>query len=263
MRIIAPQQFHQPGGQLLDIDNILLHRAGEGQHQTHIGVFELGPQDTRSIQQLQAGIHGDPLFAAGHTGTVLRFGTLTAGDLVDKGGFSHIGNAHHHDLHRPVHSLRGVTLQLFLQHAAGGRNKIIDALAALAVGDDHSHTFASEISSPALGGLRVCQIHPVQHDDPGLGAADGIDIRIPAGHGDTGIHDLADSIYQFQIRLDLPPGLGHMAGIPLNIHFLLVHFPNAPILVISKGSLPLFVPGINRKTALPSSSRSSTWPMAG
>ena len=72
---------------------------------------------------------------------------------------------------------------------------------------------------PACGG-RVCQVHAVQDDHSGFAAADGVNIRVPAGQRNPSVYDFADRIHLLQVCLDLPPGFCHVARIPLNIHIL-------------------------------------------
>ena len=211
--------------------NALLHCPGKGQHHADLRVLKLGPEDSRGIQQLQTGIHRDPLFASGDTGAIFCLGTLSAGNLVDEGGFSHIGNPHYHNPQGAIHALCSVPGQLLRTGRPGCGGKAGNAPLCFAVRGYDRHTLFFKIGFPTVGGRRVCQIHTVQDDHSGLIAANGINIRVPAGHGDPGVHDFANRVYLLQVCLDLPPGFGHMARIPLNIHIL--HFYcTVPILCI-------------------------------
>ena len=206
---------HQIAGQLLDIQHIVLDRACKGKTLANLGVVELRPQDTGGVQQLQCGVHRHPLLGAGHTGTILGSGGLALGHLVDKRGFPHVGDAQHHHADGTAHlSLFGVGRQLLLQQLPDGGGKFFRARAALGVGLQHRKALRPEGRCPflRLGGIRL--IHPVQHDHPGLPRRQLVHIRVAAGLGDAGVHDLTDCVHVADLGGDHPFCFCHVAGKP-------------------------------------------------
>jgi len=81
-----------------------------------------------------------------------------------------------------------------------------------------STALSAEPVSPYPVHGRIGLIRPVEYDQAGLLPHQFVNIRVTAGDRDAGVYDLRHQIHQFEIRLDLPPGFGHMARIPLNIH---------------------------------------------
>ena len=67
-------------------------------------------------------------------------------------------------------------------------------------------------------GIKVGLIRPIQDNQPGLSGADGVNVRIPAGHRNPGVNELHHNVHVLQIGLHLAPGFGHVAGIPLDVH---------------------------------------------
>ena len=206
-------------GQGLPVHDLVLHSTGKGQVHTGGLVFKLWPQDTGRIQQVQAGVHIDPLLATGDAGLVARLGGLFLCHLVDKGGFAHVGHPHHHGPHRAAHQALGLPLlYLILQGGLDGGGKLIDSFPVPGVGLHDPPAFLTEPLPPHLIHSGVGLIRPVEDDEPGLLPHNLVDIRVAAGDGDAGVDDLRHQVYQLQIRLDLPSGFCHMAGIPLDIH---------------------------------------------
>ena len=74
------------------------------QQQTGALVVELGPQDARRVQQVNAVPHAEPLAAARHARTIRRLGRFSAQNAVDERGFAHIRDADDHHAHGPCRS---------------------------------------------------------------------------------------------------------------------------------------------------------------
>ena len=247
-------------GQLLRIHNILFDRAGICQLHTHIGIFKFGPQNTGGIQQKQPIIHRHPLLTSGNTGTVFCLGTLSAGNLVDQCGLANIGNSNDHHTQRAVHALCGISLNFLLQYRTDSGLKIGNSLSAFAIRCQCCHSTAAKPGDPPFRCVRIRQIRPIQNNNTGFICTNGIYIRVSAGHRDPGIHDLTNRIHLLQICFDLAAGLGHMTGIPLNIHTFKAHQDIAPILLKSRSaspSSPSGSPGKMQKIALPITSLQS------
>ena len=203
----------------LRIQNVVFYRAGIGQVQTHALVLELGPQDTRRVQQLQPTVDRHPLLAAGNAGAVLCLGGLAARHLIDEGGLAHVGDAQdHHPDHPARHALFGIGLQLVRQQFPDGSGKLRRSLAAPGVGFQDGIALGPEIRRPLLRGFRVCLVHAVQHHKTGLPRRQLVHVRVSAGHRDAGVQNFAHRVHILDLVGDHPPGLGHMTGIPLNIH---------------------------------------------
>ena len=217
---MRPQIGHQVAAQGLHIQNIVLYCPGIGQVHAHALVVELGPEDAGGVQQLQVPVNGHPLLGAGDAGPVLGLGGLAARHLVDKGGFTHIGDAQDHDPHYPAgHAPLRVGAELVRQQFPDGPGEFRRAHAAFGVGFQHRVALGPEVLRPAFGPLRVRLVHPVQHHHPGLSRRQFIHIRVPAGNRDAGVQNLAHRVYILDLLGDHPPGLGHVAGIPLNVHY--------------------------------------------
>ena len=218
---MPPQILHEIAGQLLDVQHVVLDGPGEGQTLAHLRVVELGPQDTRRVQQLQRAVHRHPLLAAGDAGPVLGFCGLAAGYLIDKGGFSHVGDAQHHDPHHTSHlPLLGIGLQLVPQQLPHGGGELGGAGAALGVGLQHGIALLPEVGSPAPGLAGIGLIHSVQHHQTGLARRQLVHIRVPAGQRDAGIQNFAHGVHMPDLGGDHPPGLGHVTGEPAQALYL-------------------------------------------
>ena len=205
--------------QCLHIHDVVLHRTGECQAHPGLHVLKLGPQNPRCIQQFQPPVHCHPLLSPGNTRAVAGFGRLLPSHLVDEGGLAHIGNTNHHSPHRTAHqTLFLPSGDLVLQHLLHHAGELIHPGACFRIGLQHRPALLPEPRPPGPVSGRVGLVRPVEHHQPGLARRDGVDVRVPAGHRDPGVDDLHHDVYIFQIRLDLPPGLGHVPRIPLDIH---------------------------------------------
>ncbi len=161
-RIIGGQQLHEMHGKGFDIHHIILHRAGIAELQAHLRVLKLGPQDTGGVQQLQAPFHRDPLLSAGDAGPVLRLGGFSARHLIDKGGFSHVGDAHHHHPDGSADlALFLIPADLLLEQLLDLGGKLIGALPVFAVRFQHHHALCTEPGRPLLCCRRVRHIDAV------------------------------------------------------------------------------------------------------
>ena len=204
--------------QRLHIQNIILHRAGESQIQSHALVLKFGPENSRRIQKLHLLIQAHPLLGAGNAGPVLCPGGLPSCDLIDKGGFSHVRNSQNHHPQHPVLALLRVSPELLRQQLPDSRRELLGSRPGSGVGFQHREALFPEIRRPLPGARRIRLIHAVQHDQPGLARRQRVHIRIPAGHRNPGVQNLAHRIHIFQLLRNHPAGLGHMTGVPLNIH---------------------------------------------
>ncbi len=203
----------------LHVHNFVLHRPSKGQ--IHAGglVLELGPEDAGGIQQVQPLVHVDPLLAPGDAGAVAGLGRLLFSHLVDKGGLAHVGHPHHHSPDRTAHlALLPPFGNLVPEHPLDHGGKLIDPPAGTGVGLQHGVALAPEAGppGPVLGGVGL--IRPVEDNQAGLAGADGVNVRVAAGGRDAGVDNLHHHVHQLQVGLDLTPGLGHVAGIPLDVH---------------------------------------------
>ena len=213
-------------GQGLHVHDGVPHGPGEGQVQTDRLILKLGPQNTGGIQQLQTLIHGDPLLAAGHAGAVAGLGRLFLGDFIDEGGLAHVGDTHDHGPHRAAHlALFFPPGDLFLQRPAHDGGELLHPCPAAGVALQHRDALAAEAGSPLLAGGGVGLVGPVEDDHARLAAHQVVDVRVPAGDGDAGVDDLRHHVHVFEVFPDHPPGLGHVAGIPLDVHGLVLSFP--------------------------------------
>ena len=217
---MGPQIGHQVAAQGLHIQNIVLHRPGIGQVHAHALVIKFRPENTGGVQKLQIPINRHPLLGAGNAGAILGFGSLAARHLIDKGGLAHVGNTQDHDPHHPAgHTPLRVGAELVRQQLPDGPGEFRRAPAAFGVGFQHRVALGPKVLRPAFGPLRVRLVHPVQHHHPGLSRRQFIHIRVPAGNRDAGVQNFAHRVHVFDLLGDHPPGLGHVAGIPLNIHY--------------------------------------------
>ena len=215
-----PQIGHQVAAQCFHIQNIVLHRPGVGKVHAHALVIKFRPENTGGVQKLQIPINRHPLLGAGNAGAILGFGGLAARHLIDKGGFSHIGDPQNHHPHYPAgHALFRIGPQLVCQQLPDGSGKFRRPHAVFCVGFQHGIAFAAEIVCPALRPLRIRLIHPVQHHHPGLPRRQLVHIRVPAGNRNPGVQNLTHRVHIFDLLGNHPPGFGHVAGIPLNIHY--------------------------------------------
>ena len=208
--------------QRLDVQNVVLDRARIGQTDVDLRILKPRPENARRIEEQKARIDRHPLLSARDAGAVFRLCALSSRDLVDKGGLPDIRDAHDHDLERSSDlSLFRVPPQLLGKQLPNRRDKAVDALAALTVRQEHRHAAAFEIFRPFFDHRRVCHVDPVEDDKARLCAADGVNIRVAAGNGDARVQDLTDRIDQLQVFLHHPACLGHVTGIPLDVHFLI------------------------------------------
>ena len=107
-----------------------------------------------------------------------------------------------------------------------------DALPALCVRLQDSKAEAFEIRAPAGGHLRIGEIAAVQDHKPRFAGGEAVDVRVPAGIRDAGVEDLAYRVDQLDVFFDHPAGLGHVTGVPLDVHAL-KPLPVHPIDLIS------------------------------
>ena len=210
-------------GQRLGVDHVLLDGARVGKAHPDLRVFKLRPQNARRVQKQKPLIDRDPLLAARNAGAVLGLCALAPGDLVDERRFSHIRNADDHELQGPSHlSLLRVPRQLFSQQRAHRRDEAGNALFRLAVGLQNGIALRPEVLCPFFRQRRVCHVDAVQDDHARLIAADRVDIRVAAGNRDARVENFAHGVDELHILLDHPARLGHVAGVPLDIHGALV-----------------------------------------
>ena len=212
-------------GQRFHIQYVVLDRAGIGQPAADLLIVEFRPEDARRVEQQKAAVHRDPLLATRDAGAVLRLCALAPGDLIDEGRFSHVRDADDHQLQRAAGlSLVRIALQLLRQHGADGGHEAVDAAAALAVRAHNGHALRLPVILPDVRSGRIGQIDAVEDHHAGLLPADGVNVRVPAGKRDACVHDLADGVHELEVSLHIPPGLGHVARIPLDIHAV-IHCP--------------------------------------
>ena len=207
--------FHQQRGKLLQVHDIVLDCACEGQMETHGGIVKLRPQDTGGIQKFQCAVNGHPLLCTGDAGTILGLSGLAVGNLIDKGGLAHVGDTQHHDTDGAANlPLFGIGGQLILQQFTHNSGKLVGACAALGVGFENSVTFSPEIGAPALCLLGIGLIHAVENDQAGFPCRHLVHIGVAAGDGDAGIQNLTYRVHILDFRHDHTLGLCHMTGEP-------------------------------------------------
>ena len=203
----------------LHIHNFVFHSSGKSQIHTGSFVLELGPENTGGVQQVQALVYIDPLLPPGDAGAVAGFGGLLLCHLVNEGGFAYVGHPHHHGADRAAHlSFLPPLGNLVLENVLNDGRKLLYPPAGAGVGLQNGVSLCLKISGPGFVLRRVGLVCPVEDDQAGLWAADGIDVWVAAGGRNTCVNNLYHNVYQFQVGLNLPPGLGHVAGIPLDIH---------------------------------------------
>ena len=219
LRRLLGEQLHQLAAERLHIQNIVLDRACARQQDAHALIVELGPQDARRVEQVDAALHAEPLAAARHARLVRRLGGLAAEDAIDKGGFAHVRDADHHHAHRLAHKAFFVPLgDLIRQQRAHCVCERLRACAGAAVGLDDRHALTAEVFCPLRGLFRVRQIDAVEDHQPRLARGDLVHIRVARHLRDARVHDLADRVHLLDILRHLPAGPGHVPGIPLNVH---------------------------------------------
>ena len=216
---MGAQKGHQAAGQLLAVQNLVSHSACKGQMHASGLVLKFGPENAGGVQQVQALVDVHPLLATGDAGAVPRLGRFAAGHLVDEGGFAHVGHPHHHHPHGTAHlALGSPGLNLLPQGLLDHIGKLVDALAALGVGLQHRIALLTKPGHPLGGDLGVCLIGPVEDDHAGAVPHHGVNVRVAAGDGNAGIHHLRHHVHELHVLLHLAAGLGHMSGIPLDVH---------------------------------------------
>ena len=212
------QVVHQVAGQLLDVQNIVLHRTRKGKTLADFRIVKFRPEDAGGVQQLQGGVHGHPLLGAGNAGAILGLGGLALGHLVDEGGLAHVGDAQHHDADHAAHlTLGGVGLQLITEQLTDGGGEFLRAHAALGVGLQHGPALGAEILRPAAGLGGVGLVGTVEDDEAWLARRQVVHVRVAGGQGDAGVQYLADGVHVGKFGRDHALCFCHVAGKPAEI----------------------------------------------
>ena len=137
-------------------------------------------------------------------------------DAVDEGGLAHIGDADDHQAHGLLHAAGGGALH-------GGAGGLLNAgedllgLAAVGVEAHGGEILAAEVFHPAGGLPIVGQVGLVQDEDAGLAAGELLQIRVAGGQRRARVAELDDGVHGAQLILQQAAGLGHVAGIPVDL----------------------------------------------
>ena len=204
-------------GQGLQIHDFVLYSASKARWMPVVSSSNLG-QRMPGVSKSSASIHTYPLFALVTPGRLPALADFR--HLVDEGWtFPRWDPLSHHRPARGGPPALGLPLPSFSFSAC--RMTVGELANSLAV----SGKLVSAPPSPVCGTSQsipgswpIGLIRPVEYDQAGFLPHQFVNIRVTAGDRDAGVYDLRHQIHQFEIRLDLPPGFGHMARIPLNIH---------------------------------------------
>ena len=184
-------------GQFLPVQDVVVDGAQERQGQSLILILQLGPEEAGAVHELEIGVHLHPLLTAGDAGGVAGLGPGFARDAVDKGGFAHVGDAHHHDANGLFDPLRLHALDLV------GYGPLHEGYGLLlpggAGGDDRRGQKATVlvVVHEAAGHSFVGQVRLVEQDQPGLVGEQRIKVRVPGRLRGSGVHDLRHRVHQF------------------------------------------------------------------
>ena len=210
--------------------HILQQRAGEGEGIHHLvpdggdirqpprshGIIQLWPQKSGGVQHLQIFAHTHPLIGARHARTVAHLGNRTAVQLIDNGAFAHVRHAHHHHAHRAAHATRLAARHLVAGQVFNGLEYL--PRAAPCRNGRALHAVGLIIRLPLAGHGRIGKVGLVHHQYPRLAAQHGVEHGVSAGFGQAGIANFNHRIHAGKLILQKPLSLGHMAGIPVNLH---------------------------------------------
>ena len=221
--IVAGEAVEQPYRQRLDIEDVVLDGAGEGEMLGDRLIVKFRPEDTRHVEQVDAIGEAHPLLAAGDARPVLHLGPLAAGHPVDKGGLAGIGDADdHHPDGAPAHPLGAQPFDLFGKDRADEVLILAESLAAAAVGREAEGSFRLVVGKPQAGSRLIGRVAFVEQQDPRFAMGQPRDLGIAAGIGDAGVGQLGHKIHQTDVLFHQPAGFGHMSRKPLD-GVLIVH----------------------------------------
>ena len=226
--IFRLQITQKPQSQLLAVQDLVPDGADQGQAHADGLIVELGPQDAGGIQELYAAAQPDPLLAPRDAGLVACLGTGPARKGIDKGRFTDVGDPGDHGPEGPADDparlVAGDLLPAGLLHIPAHD---LPRLLLAGIGRHCQKAPLPEKVQIGLCPRRIRQVRLAQQDHAALPAAEGIDVRIAAAHGDPRIHQFDHQIHQADIFLHHPPGLCHMSRIPLYVHSYLHVIPYA------------------------------------
>ena len=93
------QELRQLGTHLNIVEDIITDCSSDCQMESSERFFELRPEDSGNIQQLQPVSHPNPLFPPGHSRPGSGPCCCPPSQPIDQGGFTHIGYPNYHPPH--------------------------------------------------------------------------------------------------------------------------------------------------------------------
>ena len=219
LRVIAHEVLDEVEYELVNVEDLVVDGADEGEIQADDLTLELRPGDTRGVEQLELLIDIDPLITTGDARLVsgLRHGLPDVG--IDKGGLADVWHA---EDHRTDDRGLDAALQVLLDEGLRGlideRVQLLQTALVSCVDLKRVVAAGCEVVCEALRFTTICEIRLIDEEDAGLILREAVDVRITGGFRTAGVDHLDDEVDQLQVLTDVSFCFGHVAGIPLNRH---------------------------------------------
>ena len=153
------------------------------------------------------------MLALGHCRFIPRFGDDAAGQIVDQGGFAHVGNAGDQGCDA------GGAIRAFAGHFQGGIHQLADLFRLF--GGDGQGAYAwilFQMGEPLFGDGGVGQVAFAKQFETGLVGPELLDYRVGAAIGQAGVYHFDDQVHLGKNVADFADGLVHVAGEPVDAH---------------------------------------------
>jgi eukaryotic-like serine/threonine-protein kinase len=223
VRIARPQHGGSVESHDDVVDRAIGNGAAEGEEQRRVVGAEVRPEDPGVVPEDDPGRQNHLLLGLRDRGLIAHLGHFATEQRVDQRGFSDVGDADDERADGPLGRgedaprserltrvgdlFAGLALSIGAQRDRPGARTAIDELLVVL-----------QRPQPPLGRHRVSQIALRQQLQTGFVAAELFQHRVLAGAGHPSIEHFDDEILAGHGIGDFAPGLGHVAGVPLDGH---------------------------------------------
>ena len=247
LRVIAHEVFDEVEYELVNVQDLVVDGADEGQIQADDLALKLRPGDTRGVEQLQLFIDIDPLITTGDARLVsgLRHGLSDIG--IDEGGLADVRHTENHRTDdRGLDAALQVLLDERLRRLIDERIQLLQAALVSRIDFECIVAAGGEVVCEALRLTTIREIRLIDKEDAGLILREAVDVRITGGFRAAGVDDLDDEIDQLQVLTDVSFCFGHMAWIPLNRHNSPVFYTSYMYITLHHWMKLIFLNGSSR-----------------
>ena len=220
------QQLDQMACQGLHVHDGVPDRAGKGQMQPDGLILKLGPQNSGGIQQFQPLVHRDPLLSPVTPGRSPALADFFLATLLIKVDLPTLGMPT--TMARTGRPTWPFSFHLAICSFSAARITGENCLTPAPLRASHSKTeipWARKYAPQTLLAAGSAWSARLRMTTRGFPPHQLVQVRVPAGNGNPGVNDLGHHVHIFEILPDHPPGFGHVARVPLDVHVPILSLP--------------------------------------